>query len=208
MPPHRIYIETHLGGGAVLRHKKPAEENIGIDRDPAAIAAFRKFPSNYRFLVADASEFLNATSFSGDELVYADPPYPAVSRRDPKIYRYEYSDSDHHQLLEVLKKLPCRVMISSYPNNLYDGALRDWEKVEFWGTSHVGRRRECVWMNYTPTLLHDTRFIGGDFRGRQSWKRKHQRWVERFTKLPVAEQQCLLDDLMKIFRNSPISPCT
>jgi hypothetical protein len=37
MPPHRTYIETHLGGGAVLRHKRPAETNIGLEKDEAVV---------------------------------------------------------------------------------------------------------------------------------------------------------------------------
>jgi len=31
MPPHSVYIETHLGGGSVLRHKRPAKRNIAIE---------------------------------------------------------------------------------------------------------------------------------------------------------------------------------
>ena len=33
MPPHATYIETHLGGGAIMRRKPPALRNIGIDRN-------------------------------------------------------------------------------------------------------------------------------------------------------------------------------
>jgi len=33
MPPHEVYIETHLGGGAVIRKKKPAKKNIGLNRN-------------------------------------------------------------------------------------------------------------------------------------------------------------------------------
>src|SRR5882724_8925021 len=41
IPPHRVYMETHLGGGAVLRKKTPAEVNIGVDRDRTVISRFR-----------------------------------------------------------------------------------------------------------------------------------------------------------------------
>lgn len=40
IPPHRVYIETHLGGGAIVRAKRPAAVNILIDLDAAAIAGF------------------------------------------------------------------------------------------------------------------------------------------------------------------------
>ena len=39
MPPHRVYMEPFLGSGAVMRHKKPASLNIGIDRDREAVKA-------------------------------------------------------------------------------------------------------------------------------------------------------------------------
>lgn len=39
--PHEVYIETHLGGGAVLRHKRPAGRNIGIERNGQVINGSR-----------------------------------------------------------------------------------------------------------------------------------------------------------------------
>jgi hypothetical protein len=38
MPPHSVYLEPFLGGGAILRLKEPAALNIGIDLDSAVIA--------------------------------------------------------------------------------------------------------------------------------------------------------------------------
>ncbi len=40
MPPHRTYVEGFLGGGALLRRKRPAALSIGIDLDPTVIAAW------------------------------------------------------------------------------------------------------------------------------------------------------------------------
>jgi len=40
MPPHDTYIETHLGGGAIMKRKPPALCNIGIDLDPRALTDF------------------------------------------------------------------------------------------------------------------------------------------------------------------------
>lgn len=39
IPPHDEYIETHLGSGAILRHKRPAAANVGIDKNPTVIQA-------------------------------------------------------------------------------------------------------------------------------------------------------------------------
>ena len=40
MPPHEVYIEPFLGSGAILRMKRPALRNIGMDRDPDALKQF------------------------------------------------------------------------------------------------------------------------------------------------------------------------
>ena len=51
IPPHKTYIETHLGGGAIMRHKKPAAYNIGIDVDPGVIAKWNDGPRGDGFIM-------------------------------------------------------------------------------------------------------------------------------------------------------------
>ncbi len=41
MPPHDVYVEPFLGGGAIMRMKRPATRNIGIDADAGVIAKAR-----------------------------------------------------------------------------------------------------------------------------------------------------------------------
>ena len=43
IPPHRVYIESFLGAGGILRHKRPAQISIGVDIDPAVTEAWEKF---------------------------------------------------------------------------------------------------------------------------------------------------------------------
>ncbi len=41
IPPHNVYIEPFLGGGAILRFKRPAPTaSIGIDADETALTRF------------------------------------------------------------------------------------------------------------------------------------------------------------------------
>lgn len=41
MPPHRVYIEPFLGGGAIIRLKRPAAVNIAMDLHAPAVRAFQ-----------------------------------------------------------------------------------------------------------------------------------------------------------------------
>jgi len=40
MPPHDTYIETHLGGGAIMQRKPAALRSIGIERNARALEQF------------------------------------------------------------------------------------------------------------------------------------------------------------------------
>jgi hypothetical protein len=41
MPPHEVYVEPFLGGGAVMRLKRPAALNVGLDLSASAVDAFK-----------------------------------------------------------------------------------------------------------------------------------------------------------------------
>lgn len=80
--------------------------------------------------------------------IYADPPY-LLSTRTAKQYKYEMSDQDHIELLEILLKHPGPVIISGYENDLYNELLKAWHKkscvgyAEYYGTD----RKEVLWIN-------------------------------------------------------------
>ena len=114
MPPHKTYIETHLGGGAIMKRKPPALHNIGIDRDPRALAAFEcDYP--VQRIHGCAHRFLADYDYQGCELIYSDPPYLIRTRTSGRRYRFDYAEQDHIELLELLKTLPCKVILSGYP---------------------------------------------------------------------------------------------
>jgi DNA adenine methylase len=194
MPPHDVYIESHLGGGAVLRNKRPAQSNYGIDIDPEIIRRWaRRYPSLCSLINSDAATFLQQFSFKGTELVYSDPPYVPSLRRKARVYRYDYELDQHERLLEILKGIKCNVMISGYEGTLYAQALHGWQRVSFSVQSHVGPRTECVWTNFDPPpQLHDGSFLGATFRERQTVRRRQSRWLERFDRMAPSERQHLL----------------
>jgi hypothetical protein len=199
MPPHDTYIETHLGGGAVMRNKRPAHTNICVDIDPQVIHKASAWDVSGLILYnAEALAFLADYTFDGRELVYSDPPYVAATKKNRRYYRYEYTDEDHCRLLDALLKLNCRVMISGYPSTLYDQALRGWDVKELVNVSHAGPRRERIWANFefSPDL-HDYAPIGGSFRERERIRRKTSRWVHKLAQLPDLERRAVLAALIQ-----------
>lgn len=204
MPPHRVYIETHLGGGAVLRHKRPAECTIGIEIDPRVVRAWRERPPavpGLQVWEGDALAFLREFPFIGDELVYADPPYlPSTRRRRSPCYRFDYGDDDHIALLAELCRLPCAVMISGYASPLYADLLQGWRAHELSVATQAGLKTENLWCNFdSPLRLHDHRFVGDDFRERERVRRRVDRWIERLERMEPIERSAVISAVVERF---------
>lgn len=201
MPPHATYIETHLGGGSILRHKRAARRSIGIDLDADVIALWSALDMPGVELVHDcAARFLTRFAFQGDELVYADPPYWPDARRRTRCYRHDYSCEQHRDLLAILVSLPCRVMISGYANSLYDDALTSWTRQGLVNQTQAGPVNEVLWMNFAPDhRLHDYSYVGDDFRERERIKRVRRTQVERLRRAPPLERAAMLSDIVEAF---------
>ncbi len=212
IPPHDLYIEAFLGNGAIFRHKKPASWSIGIDLDTAVIKRW----SNVRikgiegaFIEADTITWLeNFLVLAGimklwgiRVFIYLDPPYPMSSRKGKRdLYKHEMSDDQHYDLLLTIRLLAdhCMLMISSYPNELYDDALDDWHTTTFQSQTRNGTATEKLWMNYPPPVeLHDYRYLGSDYRERERIKGIVARNTAKLKRMPAAERNALIENLKK-----------
>lgn len=201
IPPHDVYIETHLGGGNIFERKKPAARNIGIDIDADVIAKWTaRQVEGLELHQVDAVAFLKRFKFTGREFVYVDPPYVMGSRRGGKLYRHEYSDDDHKRLVETLATLPCNVMVSGYASAMYESsALGAWRSEEFTVMTRGGPAVERIWMNYDkPDLLHDMRYVGVNFRKREQIKRKKARWLGKLQKMEPLERAAIMECLREL----------
>lgn len=193
MPPHRRYVETHLGGGAVMRNKRPALEQIGIDLDSKVVDVWhQRWPQICQLVHGDAVDHLSKLQIDSETVVYADPPYHPDTRRRTRIYRCDYSVRDHERLLDCLTALPCKVLLSGYTSPLYEQRLAGWSVHRFQARTHVDTREECIWFNYPkPDVLHDDRFLGSGFRERETIRRRQERLRTRVSQLSVVEQLSL-----------------
>ena len=197
MPPHDTYIETHLGGGAIMRRKPPALRNIAVDLNPKSLATFDcGYPVEK--IQGCAHQFLSTYKYRGRELVYSDPPYLHHTRTSGRRYRFDYEEQDHVELLKLLKGLTCSVILSGYPSTLYDELLPDWRTIELQVMSQAGVRTEKLWFNFTPDRVHWPRYAGKNFTDRQRIKRKSENWGKRYLALPREERLAVLSSIMAV----------
>ena len=196
-PPHGVYLETHLGGGAIMKRKPPALRNIGIDLNRRAIDTFScAYPVELHHGCAHA--FLSDFDFQGDELVYSDPPYVQSTRRSQRRYRFDYTDDDHVALLGILKSLPCSVIISGYPSRLYDEHLADWRTLEIQVNNQSCVVTEKLWFNFTPDRVHWHACAGRNFTDRQRIKRHAEGWARRYRAMPPGERLAVLSAVLAV----------
>jgi DNA adenine methylase len=214
MPPHECYVEPFLGGGSVMRHKRPARFNLGIDLDCAVVARAADLvrsgewisaraapvipddggPVSWLWYQADAVDWLARWTASASAVVYCDPPYLMSTRSSHRrMYRFELDADRHRALLAVLVRLPCFVLLSGYDSEMYNLALSTWRVVRYPVMTRGGRvRTECLWLNYPePAALHDYRYLGRDYRERERIRRKEARWVARLSGMPVLERRAV-----------------
>jgi len=99
---------------------------------------------------------------------YLDPPYVHLTRSSSR-YQHELSDADHKDLIELLKNIKGKVLLSGYDNPLYEDL--GWHKKQWQTVCHAAGktraakiqgkgsakkmqpRTECVWMNYENSVL-------------------------------------------------------
>jgi hypothetical protein len=221
IPPHRVYVEGFLGSGAVMRAKRPAEVNVGVELDERAwrAAVGHVVPGvevhdhgpgcivasvgamSYEFHRADAIDYLQARRYGPECFVYLDPPYlRSTRRRQRRIYRCELSDVDHRRLLRYCKAAGCMVMLSGYDSAVYWEELAGWRVVEYEQPLRRGETsRELLWMNYpVPVELHDSRYVGDGYRERERVRRKQDRWRRRLAAMSSAERQAMMDVLLEL----------
>lgn len=95
-------------------------------------------------------------------LLYVDPPYVPATRSSSIrwttgkcCYTHEMSIEDHEALLAALLTSPAMIVLSGYPSDLYDAALRGWRRLELKARAHGNAARtEVLWINPAASAAH------------------------------------------------------
>jgi DNA adenine methylase len=173
--------------------------------DDAGEIAVSAEDGRYRFLCRDAIAYLREQRWHAGTLIYCDPPYLHSTRPESTdLYRFEMTDAQHSELLELISRIPAMVMISGYHSRLYSHKLHGWRVFAINTVNRQGHHRtEYVWCNFPePTALHDYRYLGSNFRQRERINRKKKRWVAKLQKMPRLERQALLGAIGEAWEGS------
>ncbi len=201
IPPHEIYIEAFLGGGMVMTMKLPAKQNIAVEIDQSVLSDYLKpfdqLIQKYNVCGIDFLQDFMDGEYKGSEFVYCDPPYLLSTCKSKKsMYGYVFTESQHVELLDVLKTIPCMAMISGYDSDLYNDNLVGWNKTQFQVGTRQGSAIETLWFNYDwPIELHDYRYLGTNYRERERIMKKTKRWINNLKRMPELEKRAILQAL-------------
>ncbi len=83
---------------------------------------------------------------------YLDPPYLHETRVSKSVYQCEMSVEQHVRLLDVLKGLEGKFLLSGYPSELYDAY--GWERIDrvidnkSSAAKQKPKKTECLWKNF------------------------------------------------------------
>lgn len=179
-------LKASSGGNGTAAGLAKAPLSAGNGETAARIPEFR-------FLRGDGLTFLASYPFQPLDLVYCDPPYLMETRSGGRLYKHEFSDDQHRELLQTALLLPCRVMVSGYWSELYACRLQGWNCIHFDAMTRGGMATEWVWYNFPdPVELHDYRFAVLGNRQRTDFRRMVERQVKRLERMPLLKRRALL----------------
>lgn len=108
-----------------------------------------------RVVILDGEAVKVIKSQDGENtLFYLDPPYLHETRVSRNDYDYEMTTDQHVELLEVIDNCRGNVVLSGYPNVLYQRQLKNWNYVDIEIDNKASSAKqkpkmvERLWMNY------------------------------------------------------------
>lgn len=154
---YRFAIRSKMGFGFKTYTKTGWKIDVFGRQNSYAVSNWNRLPKD----LIEAAERLKGVQienrpaidvirkFNNDNvLIYADPPY-LLDTRGGKQYRYEMSEQDHVELLDVLKQHKGTVILSGYPSELYDRELVGWNRINKKSyNQNADQRTEVLWFNF------------------------------------------------------------
>jgi DNA adenine methylase len=125
----------------------------------------RAIVERFRAVVIENRDALAVmASHDGPEVLhYVDPPYLPETRAPSnkydlkcRMYRHEMDRAGHSRLIAELRALDGMVLLSGYPDAMYDEALAGWRRIETQAYADGARARtEHLWLNPAASAALD-----------------------------------------------------
>lgn len=174
---YRFAIRSKMGHGFKINQKTGFKIDVYARERSYCLNCWNRLPAD----IMEAAQRLKGVQienqpaldvirkFNHDNvLIYADPPY-LLDTRGGKQYRYEMTEQDHLELLEVLLQHKGTVILSGYPSEMYDRELKGWSRIAKKSyNQNSDQRTEVLWCNFdVPSLfdLVDRRYANGEEKG-------------------------------------------
>jgi DNA adenine methylase len=171
-----LIVRSYMGFGSNAHSSSPVADKTAFktytrpaDQDAYRSTGFRanssrsgttpahdwaNYPDVLPAIVEPAIEVMKQHA-GGGTLHYVDPPYLPATRSPAnkydlkhRMYRHELTLDDHRELLEFLKTLEGMVVLSGYPSEMYDDALKGWQREDCDALADGARKRtEVLWIN-------------------------------------------------------------
>lgn len=159
----RVLIRSHFGHGSSGIHRSTGFRGAGLRARTLPIHTWQSMPEVIRNMAERVKQVVIENRPALDvmrqndapvALHYVDPPYLPETRDKGRDYRHEMTHDDHVNLLEGLRELRGRVLLSGYQSKMYDHILNDWRRMEIRTKADKALdRTEVVWMNYADDLF-------------------------------------------------------
>lgn len=158
----RVLVRSHFGHGSSGIHRATGFRAAGLRAGSLPVHGWQTMPDTIletaermRGVVIEqrpAEKVIRAHD-GRDTVHYIDPPYLPETRDRGRDYRHEMSREDHGALLECVRDLRGRVVLSGYASPLYDDALSAWRRIEIQALAdRAAPRTEVIWCNFADTL--------------------------------------------------------
>ena len=156
----RTVIRSFMGFSSGLQPYKTGFRSNSNRSGSTPASDWRNYPDALEFIIDRLQGVVieNKSAFeilkrhdSKETLHYVDPPYVLDTRykgQKSKMYYQELRNEDHLKLCELLKSLKGTVILSGYPNVIYDYKLSNWKRIERKAYADGARKRtEVLWIN-------------------------------------------------------------
>lgn len=150
-------IDTERSGSTAQQHWAQYPEGLAHIGERFSGVLIENRPAIETMLAHDTPQTLH----------FVDPPYPHSTRVRGKgkerYYRFELSDAEHGELIEAVRGLRGMVVLSTYPNTLYEAKLTGWRAHYTTSRISAGRggavRTEVAWLNPACDQVQSQRIL-------------------------------------------------